>query len=79
MTLGRPPSASLSYIDCEFPEDDATTINDKGEIEMGCECPKSMSSPVLTKCFSFPLEALIHEGYFHASSRTYTLRCATRL
>ncbi|KIM68627.1 hypothetical protein SCLCIDRAFT_13431 [Scleroderma citrinum Foug A] len=35
MTLGRPPSASLSYIDCEFPEDDATTINDKGEIEMG--------------------------------------------
>ncbi|KAL4081790.1 fungal-specific transcription factor domain-containing protein [Scleroderma yunnanense] len=35
MSLGRPPSASLSYIDCEFPEDDTATINDKGEIETG--------------------------------------------
>ncbi|KAG6378829.1 fungal-specific transcription factor domain-containing protein [Boletus reticuloceps] len=37
MTLGRPPSISLSYVDCEFPEDDTTTINDKGEVEMGCK------------------------------------------
>ncbi|KAF8558874.1 hypothetical protein OG21DRAFT_1404117 [Imleria badia] len=35
MTLGRPPSIGLSYVDCEFPEDDMATINDKGEIEMG--------------------------------------------
>ncbi|KAF8450408.1 fungal-specific transcription factor domain-containing protein [Boletus edulis BED1] len=35
MTLGRPPSISLSYVDCEFPEDDTATINDKGEVEMG--------------------------------------------
>ncbi|KAG8218750.1 hypothetical protein J3R82DRAFT_4423 [Butyriboletus roseoflavus] len=35
MTLGRPPSISLSYVDCEFPEDETTTLNDKGEVEMG--------------------------------------------
>lgn len=40
MSLGRPPSASLSYVDCEFPEDDTATLNDKGEIEMGCEFTK---------------------------------------
>ncbi|OJA17028.1 hypothetical protein AZE42_00569 [Rhizopogon vesiculosus] len=35
LALGRPPSNRLSYIDCEFPEDNTTTINDKGEIEVG--------------------------------------------
>ncbi|KAF9247205.1 fungal-specific transcription factor domain-containing protein [Melanogaster broomeanus] len=35
MALGRPPSLSLSYVDCEFPDDDSTTINEKGEEEIG--------------------------------------------
>ncbi|KAH0840035.1 hypothetical protein J3R83DRAFT_1002 [Lanmaoa asiatica] len=35
LTLGRPPSISLSYVDCEFPEDETETINDKGEVEIG--------------------------------------------
>ncbi|KAG2754657.1 hypothetical protein P692DRAFT_20950168 [Suillus brevipes Sb2] len=35
LALGRPPSNRLSYIDCEFPEDDTTTMNDQGEVEIG--------------------------------------------
>ncbi|KAH7887837.1 fungal-specific transcription factor domain-containing protein [Phlebopus sp. FC_14] len=35
MALGRPPSVSLSYVDCEFPEDDTARINDNGEVEVG--------------------------------------------
>ncbi|EGO01985.1 hypothetical protein SERLA73DRAFT_177669 [Serpula lacrymans var. lacrymans S7.3] len=35
LALGRPPSIRLSYIDCEFPDDETTVINDKGEVEMG--------------------------------------------
>ncbi|KIK99256.1 hypothetical protein PAXRUDRAFT_822949 [Paxillus rubicundulus Ve08.2h10] len=35
MALGRPPSLSLSYVDCEFPEDATTTMNDNGEVEIG--------------------------------------------
>ncbi|KAG2047430.1 hypothetical protein BDR06DRAFT_963916 [Suillus hirtellus] len=35
LTLGRPPSNRLSYIDCEFPEDETTTMNDQGEVEVG--------------------------------------------
>ncbi|KAG2146729.1 fungal-specific transcription factor domain-containing protein [Suillus clintonianus] len=35
LALGRPPSNRLSYIDCEFPEDETTTMNDKGEVEIG--------------------------------------------
>ena len=46
MNLGRPPSISLPYVDCEFPEDDAATINDKGEVEMGCKaCFASCAPP----------------------------------
>ncbi|KAH7922442.1 hypothetical protein BV22DRAFT_1037465 [Leucogyrophana mollusca] len=35
LALGRPPSIRLSYTDCEFPEDETTRLDDKGEIEMG--------------------------------------------
>ncbi|KAG0709529.1 fungal-specific transcription factor domain-containing protein [Suillus ampliporus] len=35
LALGRPPSNRLSYIDCEFPEDETMTMNDKGEVEVG--------------------------------------------
>ncbi|KIJ70190.1 hypothetical protein HYDPIDRAFT_78679 [Hydnomerulius pinastri MD-312] len=35
MALGRPPSLSLSYVDCEYPEDETMSMNDKGEVEMG--------------------------------------------
>ncbi|KAF8842256.1 hypothetical protein BDN67DRAFT_989238 [Paxillus ammoniavirescens] len=35
MALGRPPSLSLSYVDCEFPEDATTTMNENGEVEIG--------------------------------------------
>lgn len=37
LNLGRPPSVNLSYVDCEFPDDDTATINDKGDVEMGCK------------------------------------------
>ncbi|KAF8897440.1 fungal-specific transcription factor domain-containing protein [Infundibulicybe gibba] len=30
LALGRPPSIRLSYIDCEFPEDDDATLDDEG-------------------------------------------------
>ncbi|KAG1874537.1 fungal-specific transcription factor domain-containing protein [Suillus subalutaceus] len=35
LALGRPPSNRLSYVDCEFPEDETTTMNDQGEVEIG--------------------------------------------
>ncbi|KAG2369905.1 hypothetical protein BDR07DRAFT_1266057 [Suillus spraguei] len=35
LALGRPPSNRLSYVDCEFPEDETTTMNDQGEVETG--------------------------------------------
>ncbi|KAG9317567.1 hypothetical protein JVU11DRAFT_1775 [Chiua virens] len=35
IAMGRPPSISLSYVDCEFPEDPTTTVNNKGVVEMG--------------------------------------------
>ncbi|KAF9226456.1 hypothetical protein BS17DRAFT_748181 [Gyrodon lividus] len=35
MALGRPPSLSLSYVDCEFPEDETATINETGDVEIG--------------------------------------------
>lgn len=79
MALGRPPSNSLSYVDCEFPEDDTTTINDKGEVEMGCKVFFASSSPPLNQLASFPLEALFHKRRIHTGAPTYTHCDATDL
>ncbi|KAG6813503.1 hypothetical protein H0H92_010528 [Tricholoma furcatifolium] len=34
---GRPPSIRLSYIDCEFPEDDEATLDEDGNTLKGCD------------------------------------------
>ncbi|KAF8913807.1 hypothetical protein CPB84DRAFT_1811319 [Gymnopilus junonius] len=33
--LGRPPSIRLSYVDCEFPDDDEATLDDQGNTLVG--------------------------------------------
>ncbi|KAF9055205.1 hypothetical protein BDZ89DRAFT_1124982 [Hymenopellis radicata] len=35
MSLGRPPSIRLSYIDCEYPQDEEATLDDDGDIKVG--------------------------------------------
>ncbi|KAF9030945.1 hypothetical protein BDZ89DRAFT_1064266 [Hymenopellis radicata] len=35
MSLGRPPSIRLSYIDCEYPRDEEATLDDDGHIKVG--------------------------------------------
>ncbi|TFK43632.1 fungal-specific transcription factor domain-containing protein [Crucibulum laeve] len=35
LALGRPPSIRLSYVDCEFPEDDEATIDANGNTQVG--------------------------------------------
>ncbi|KAJ7750922.1 fungal-specific transcription factor domain-containing protein [Mycena maculata] len=35
LALGRPPSIHLSYVDCEYPEDEECTLTDLGEIRPG--------------------------------------------
>jgi len=37
LALGRPPSIRLSYIDCEFPEDDEATLDENGNTLVGCQ------------------------------------------
>lgn len=66
MTLGRPPSISLSYVDCEFPEDETTTINAKGEVEMGCKAffassalPVQLAFPVFRWKYAFTKDVFI--------------------
>ncbi|KAF8895930.1 hypothetical protein CPB85DRAFT_1229714 [Mucidula mucida] len=34
MSLGRPPSIRLSYIDCEYPRDEEATLDDNGDIRV---------------------------------------------
>lgn len=33
--LGRPPSIRLSYVDCEFPDDDEATLDAQGNTLVG--------------------------------------------
>ncbi|KAJ7619360.1 fungal-specific transcription factor domain-containing protein [Roridomyces roridus] len=35
LALGRPPSIHLSYVDCEYPEDQESTLGDLGEVRPG--------------------------------------------
>ncbi|KAF8229501.1 hypothetical protein L208DRAFT_1480574 [Tricholoma matsutake] len=35
LALGRPPAIHLSYVDCEFPTDEESTLSDTGEIQNG--------------------------------------------
>ncbi|KAJ6573486.1 hypothetical protein DFH09DRAFT_916018 [Mycena vulgaris] len=35
LALGRPPAIHLSYVDCEYPEDEESTLTDLGEIRPG--------------------------------------------
>lgn len=35
LSLGRPPSIHLSYVDCEFPEDDQATLDENGNVRIG--------------------------------------------
>ncbi|KAF7316503.1 hypothetical protein MIND_00169400 [Mycena indigotica] len=35
LALGRPPAISLSYVDCEYPIDEESTLTDLGEIRPG--------------------------------------------
>ncbi|KAF8239589.1 hypothetical protein L208DRAFT_1420701 [Tricholoma matsutake] len=35
LSLGRPPSICLSYVDCQFPEDDLATTDENGNIRIG--------------------------------------------
>jgi len=51
LAIGRPPSIRLSYVDCEFPEDDEATIDKDGNILKGYyrwkyEFTKEVSSSV---------------------------------
>ncbi|KAK7063782.1 hypothetical protein R3P38DRAFT_2820319 [Favolaschia claudopus] len=35
LALGRPPAINLSYVDCEFPEDDESTVMEDGKVRPG--------------------------------------------
>ncbi|KAJ7229993.1 fungal-specific transcription factor domain-containing protein [Mycena pura] len=35
LALGRPPAIQFSYVDCEYPEDEESTLTDLGEIRPG--------------------------------------------
>lgn len=72
MNLGRPPSVSLSYVDCEFPEDDGATINNKGEVEMGCKASRTICVPIIELAFSFPFQVFFYKRRIHTGARTYT-------
>lgn len=37
LATGRPPSIRLSYVDCEFPEDDEATLDENGKGLVGCQ------------------------------------------
>lgn len=36
MALGRPPSLTRAYIDCELPSDEEQTLGENGEFISGC-------------------------------------------
>ncbi|KAJ7216791.1 hypothetical protein B0H12DRAFT_1153995 [Mycena haematopus] len=36
LALGRPPAIHLSYVDCEYPEDEESTVVDDGKVRPGC-------------------------------------------
>lgn len=39
LALGRPPAIHLSYVDCEFPQDDDASLSSTAEHEDGCKLP----------------------------------------
>lgn len=59
LALGRPPAIHLSYVDCEFPEDEESSRTDLGELRPGSTCPFSFSRTPADGLFSLALEILL--------------------
>jgi hypothetical protein len=42
--MGRPPAIHLSYVDCEYPEDEECSLTDVGDVRPGCTSSPSAAS-----------------------------------
>lgn len=53
LALGRPPSIRLSYVDCEFPDDDEAKLDENGNILVGCRLIRTLLGLLVALIFFF--------------------------